>query len=290
MSNNLSSSVASVFGGCTSNFSHVNRSSSNSSNNSPVGGQIFQKRGNNASPNSSLVTVPRVISLYILPLPAGNADVSIPGAASKLKKLLDAHGCYFDLKNQNSHMYPTWTQVNDSIRSALDNRKALILNELGDNGVYLLHLLNGPFYVGHHAQSAGVNKVIEMPTEKDPQFPVCNISQLNEKSFGFRIPGNDKVSEICVVLLHKDWKSTFLYRNNTKAIGEMWDVCNKVRKSSVGQNMSLCSRNCGYLDVPDNGESKASGEGHVTAFSMQDNGNKFERNDLAKNKIHEVTW
>ena len=99
-------------GGSTHAFNFGNRTSSSKS--SPV----FQP------------PISRVLSVYILPMPtpSGNS-VFVPTSVSKLRRLMDHHGCFINLQDAAGDS-PAWDNVDVRVRQAFSTRK-----EEGANGL-----------------------------------------------------------------------------------------------------------------------------------------------------------
>ncbi len=179
----------------------------------------------------------RVLSVYILPVPnATGISVRVPTSTSKMRKLMEHHGCLLNLQDETG-AYPSWRDVDARVRFVLKKKEDEVLT-LGEDGVALRILYSGPFYVGHHSNSpeASEKGKILVPKLNDPSFPSVDLSYLTVTEFGFRIPGNDKSTDYCLVLLHKRWESTYYSgKGDTRSIMDtMWDVCRGRFESNRG--------------------------------------------------------
>lgn len=212
---------------------------------------IFSNRTSNKNPSSGFqVTIPRVLSVYILPVPtASGIVVSVPTSVSKMRKLMDHHGCHINLQDE-AGAYPAWADVDARLRVILSRRKEEV-DCLGEEGIALGTLFEGPFFVAHHSQIASEKGKILVPTANDPAFPSVNLSYLTVTDFGFRIPGNEKSNEYCVVLLHKGWGNTYSsgIDGARKHMDTMWDICKNLPRTQVGTQL-LCPANCLHFVIP----------------------------------------
>lgn len=111
-----------------------------------------------------------------------------------------------------------------------------------------MKILEGPFHVAHHSSNGSDQKVIQIPNVNDPVYPTNNISHLNAQNFGFKVPGSERSHDMCVVLLHVDWKSTYEQKPGIpKTIDNMWETCKNQQRSQVGESSFFCTANCLHL-------------------------------------------